>query len=67
MIKGCKIDMWYGEAYDRERHLVPVCYWSDGRMCYWGWIYSGEKIVGDFTAASMQDAERELGVKFDRV
>ncbi len=63
-MEGCKIDMYHGEVYDRARHYVPVCYWSDGRLCYWGWIYAGEKIVGDFTAASMHDAEVALGIKF---
>ena len=63
------IDMWYGAEYNRKRHVVPKVYWSDGRACYWGWIYDASGptagiIAGDFTASSLQEAEAALGVKF---
>ena len=58
-------DMYDHETiYDPKRHGVPRLYWSDGRLCYWGWIYDGEKIVGDFTADTVQAAEKAFGVKF---
>jgi len=59
------IDMWNGEAYDKAKHHPAEIYWSDGQLCYWGNIYdqNGEA-VGDFTAPSVQDAEKALGVKF---
>ena len=60
-----KIDMHNGEKYDPARHTVPGIFWSDGRLVYWGWIYDGEKIVGDFTAEAAQDAEKALGVRFE--
>ena len=62
------IDMYGGEDYDATRHNVPVCYWSDDRLLYWGWIYGkGGECVGDFTAPTVQDAEKALGVKFREV
>ena len=61
-----KIDIYSGEAYDATRHHVCSCYWSDGRLCYWGWIMNRVgKIIGDFTAPTMQDAEKALCVKFE--
>ena len=59
-----KVDMHNGEQYDPARHTVPAIYWSDGRRVYWGWIYRGGEIVGDFTAEAAQDAEKALGVRF---
>ena len=61
---GCVIDMYNGVTYDPKRHSVPQLFWSDGQLRYWGWIYDGEKIVGDFTANSAQEAEKALSVKF---
>jgi len=58
------IDMYDGATYDPKRHSVPQLFWSDGRMRYWGWIYHGKEIVGDFTANSAQEAEKALGVKW---
>ena len=59
------IDMWYGEAYDKAKHFAPVAYWSDDSFRHWGWIYDANgKEVGDYTAESVQDAEKALGVKF---
>lgn len=65
-IAKCNIDMWHSEAYDMARHDVQGIYWSDGRLCYWGWIYDRTtgKVGGDFTAGSVQDAEKALGVHF---
>ena len=61
----CVIDMWNGEAYDKAKHYPDRIYWSDGRFIYWGWIYDANgKEVGDYTAESVQDAEKALGVKF---
>lgn len=61
----CVIDMWHGEKYNKAAHVVPWCYWSDGRLCYWGWIFDKDgKEVGDFTAETMQDAQKALGVTF---
>ena len=63
-MSGCVIDMWYGDSYDPKRHSVPQLFWSDGRLLYWGWIYDGNKAIGDFTAGSAQEAEKALGVKW---
>lgn len=66
MKKKCVIDIYSGEAYDKSRHVARRLYWSDGRLCYWGWLYgSGGEIVGDYTAESVQAAEKALCVKFD--
>ena len=63
----CIIDIYNGEAYDPKKHIAKEIYWSDGRLCYWGWLYDSHgKEVGDFTAPSVQDAEKALGVKFHR-
>lgn len=67
MSDECKIDMYHGERYDSKRHNVPICYWSDTRLIYWGWIYTKDKerrLVGDFTAPTVQAAERALHLKF---
>lgn len=65
MKSECVIDMYHGEAYDKTRHYVRSCFWSDGRLTHWGWIYNrAGRIIGDFTAERMQDAEKALGVKF---
>lgn len=63
----CVIDMYWGATYDKARHFVPEIFWSDDSLRYWGWIYDARepgKIVGDFTAQTVQDASRALGVKF---
>lgn len=61
-----EVDMYDGVPYSKKRHVVPSINWSDGRLVYWGWIYArGGRggIVGDFSARSVQDAERFFGVK----
>ena len=65
-MKGkCVIDMWYGEAYDRNRHYAPVAYWSDDSFYHWGWIYDANgKVIGDWHSSSLIDAQEKLGVKF---
>lgn len=67
-IGKCVIDIYNGEAYDKAKHTVPSIYWSDGRFYYWGWIYDAndkDKVVGDFTAESVQAASAALGVEFN--
>lgn len=61
-----KIDMYSGRPFSRKECGRIDIFWSDGQMRYWGWIYSldGMKILGDFTASSMSEAEEMLGVKF---
>lgn len=67
MKENVGIDMWHGEAYDKSKHSAPKIYWNDSRFYYWGWIYDRTgKEVGDFTAPSVQSAEKALGVKFHR-
>ena len=67
MQSNAVIDIYNGEAYDPQKHLAKEVFWSDGRFCYWGWLYdSSGREVGDFTAPSVQDAEKALGVKFHR-
>lgn len=64
----CIIDIYNGEAYDPKKHIAKEIYWSDGRFYYWGWIYDvndNDKVVGDFTAESVQAAEAALDVKFN--
>lgn len=66
----CKIDMYSGKPYDKSKHGRIDIFWSDVRMRYWGWIYSKDKIngiIGDFTADSVREAEKSLGVKFNTV
>lgn len=61
----CKIDIYGGGVYNRKRHIARELFWSDGRSCYWGWLYDAAgKVVGDYTAESAQDAEAALGVRF---
>lgn len=61
-----KIDMYEGE-YDSSRNSV-VWWWSDTAAKYCGWIRNPEGVVvGDFSADSLQDAERGLGVKLEGV
>ena len=65
MKKKCAIDIYSGAKYDKRRHIARESFWSDGRFLYWGWLYdSTGEIVGDWTAQTMQDAEKALGVKF---
>ena len=61
-----KIDIYSGKPYNEVEHGSIDIFWSDGQMRYWGWIYSldGMKILGDFTASSVSEAEEMLGVKF---
>ena len=61
-----KIDMYSGRPFNRGECGNIDIFWSDGQMRYWGWIYSldGMKILGDFTASSVSEAEEMLGVKF---
>lgn len=62
-----KVDMYDGVPYSRERHMVPAINWSDGRLVYWGWIYAKGgrgRIVGDFTARTVREAEKFFKVKF---
>lgn len=68
MYKKFILDIYNGERYNKSKHFPGVCFWSDDRCRYWGWIYgkSGE-IEGDFSAASMQIAEKRLGVKFKEI
>ena len=62
----CVIDIYSGKPYEKGVHLTPCCYWSDGLLRYWGWIYNNaHKIVGDWHAERLQDAEKALGVKFN--
>ena len=62
---NCNIDIYSGEAYDRARHIARELFWSDGRFCYWGWLYNAAgEIVGDYTAESAQAAAAALGVRF---
>lgn len=61
-----KIDMYSGRPFSRKECGNIDIFWSDEQMKYWGWIYSldGMKILGDFTASSVGEAEEALGVKF---
>lgn len=62
-----EVDMYDGVTYSKKRHVVPLINWSDDRLVYWGWIYArGGRggIVGDFSARSVQEAERFFGAKF---
>ena len=62
-----RVDVYDGVPYSKERHIVPAVNWSDGQLIYWGWIYAREgrgRIVGDFAAHSVQEAERYFGIKF---
>ena len=64
----CIIDIYAGGEYDPRRHIAREVYWSDGRLCYWGWLYGTDgRIVGDYTASAMQDIEKALGAKFKEV
>lgn len=68
MAKKFILDIYSGESYDRKKHFPKVCFWSDDRCRYWGWIYGANgEIEGDFSAESMQIAEKRLGVKFSEV
>lgn len=58
------LDMYYGETYSPERHYIPEIFWNDADRYYWGWIYNRKKVVGDFKADNIQDAEKEFGVKW---
>lgn len=62
-----RVDIYDGVPYSKERHMVPAINWSDGRMVYWGWIYARGgrgRVVGDFTANTVQEAEKCFGIKF---
>ena len=61
----CLIDIYSGDRYDTKRHIARELFWSDGRFCYWGYLYNAAgEIVGDYTAETAQDAEAALGVHF---
>ena len=62
-----KVDMYDGEPYDKKRHMVTTINWSDGRMTYWGWIYARGgrgRVVGDFAARTVREAEKYFGIRF---
>lgn len=62
-----RVDIYDGVPYSKERHIVPAINWSDGQLVYWGWIYARGgrgRIVGDFAAHSVQEAEKYFGIKF---
>lgn len=64
----CTIDIYDGSDYDPASHFARECFWSDGRFVYWGWLYDkAGKIVGDYTAGSMEAASKALGVKFNAI
>lgn len=59
--------MYDGIPYDKKCHMVQAINWSDGRMIYWGWIYARGgrgRIVGDFAARTVREAEKFFKVKF---
>lgn len=61
-----KIDM-YEREYDPARNSV-VWWWSDTAAQYCGWIRDSKGVVvGDFSADSLQEAERGLGLKLEGV
>lgn len=65
MKAGCVIDMYNGKSYEKGVHIVPGFFWSDGLLRHWGWIYNHAwKVVGDWHAERLQDAEKALGVTF---
>nr|DAW40892.1 MAG TPA: hypothetical protein [Caudoviricetes sp.] len=52
-----KIDMWNNESLSNATKFD--CFWSDIDCVYRGNIYQGNRIIGDYTASTLQEFERK--------
>lgn len=50
-----KIDMWYDESFSNATKFD--CFWSDIDCVYRGNIYQGNRMIGDYTASTLQEFE----------
>lgn len=61
-----KIDMYEGRRNPVMSSVV--WWWSDTAARYFGWIRNPKGVVvGDFSADSLQEAERHLGCRLEVV
>lgn len=49
-------DLYHGEKPEQIERVV--IFWSDDRLCFWGWAYINNSIVGDFNAPTLQEIEK---------
>ena len=68
-----KIDMWYDESFSSATKFD--CFWSDADCIYRGNIYQGNRMIGDYTASTLQEfeckwkdthAQTDLKITYDR-
>lgn len=52
-----KIDMWYEIPFSDATKFD--CFWSDVDCVYRGNIYQGNRMIGDYTASTLQEFERK--------
>jgi hypothetical protein len=47
-VSNINLDIYDGITADAADKITV--FWSDDRLCYWGWIYKDGAIIGDFDA-----------------
>lgn len=57
-MKNIVFDMWYGNSVSEVDKAD--CFWSDCDCVYRGNVYNGGRIIGDYTAKSVQAIEKAL-------
>lgn len=50
------IDLYYNGKKEEADEITT--FWSDTRLCYWGYIYRDKKIIGDFNSSTLQEVQK---------